>query len=232
MAATNTAERIAELRKRVEDLEKNAPVLAAATIQELGNRVTELENWKMPLIPTNADIDARIRLMIPAWPPAPPRQFWLAAAIVLLGIGSLVSAWQTRKAVQVIAAKQAVIVNPAPATPTAATITCPPNQICMLAPNSSTGTVIPVSTVLHSLELSLTAPCWLRVTEQTPDASVLYEGNAPKELHKEFTFDEKTAIEVRAGCPGDVVYKINGNLATPPNASKTPKVSEVVDLLI
>jgi hypothetical protein len=100
---------------------------------------------------------------------------------------------------------------------------------------SGTGATLPTVPIItkqppHVLELHLLANCWIRVTEETPDAATLLEGNVPKGLHKEFTFDETTAVEVRAGCPGAIEYTVDGVVTLPVNQSGKPKDSEVVDL--
>lgn len=80
---------------------------------------------------------------------------------------------------------------------------------------------------LHTLSVSLSKPCWVRVSR---DGETLAEGNKPAAWTKFFSFAEKTKVEVRAGCPGAVMYEINGVLQNMPNESGTPQQSEVVHL--
>jgi len=85
----------------------------------------------------------------------------------------------------------------------------------------------------HTLKLLTTvASCWLRVREITPAAKVLMEAEVITGFQRTFSFDEKTALEVRSGCPGGVLYIVNGQQLTPTNASKTPDKSEVADILL
>lgn len=85
---------------------------------------------------------------------------------------------------------------------------------------------------IHSLELTLSAPCWIRVVEQTPESKVIVEGFRLIKWNRGFDFDEKTTVEVRSGCPGQVTYIVNGLLTSPPNESTKPKDSEVVHLTL
>jgi len=90
----------------------------------------------------------------------------------------------------------------------------------------------------HSLALHITSPCWIRVTKQTPVATIMYwnilltEGQEPSGWDRLYTFDEQTEVEVRSGCPGQVHYEVNGVGVSPPNKSGKPQESEVVDLLL
>jgi hypothetical protein len=85
----------------------------------------------------------------------------------------------------------------------------------------------------HSLRISLTKPCWIQITEQTPAAKVLLDGaNQPAAYQWEDGFAEAATVEVRSGCPGDVYYVVNGVPAHPDNASGKPDKSEIVDLAL
>src|SRR5579863_6862484 len=97
----------------------------------------------------------------------------------------------------------------------------------------ATGTLTLAAPPLHSMNIEISVDCWIAVTEQTPEAKTLFEG-AQRQAGLSFlsSFDEQTAVEVRAGCPGDVHYTVNGQIVHPDNVSKTPDKSEVVDLLI
>lgn len=86
--------------------------------------------------------------------------------------------------------------------------------------------------VPHELEISTSEPCWLRVSEITPAVKLLTEGQEPTAYKRTFSFDEKTTLEVRSGCPGSVLYKVNGQYVTPTNVSKTPDKSEVAEILL
>lgn len=93
---------------------------------------------------------------------------------------------------------------------------------------ADTGTIV----AKHTLRLELAANCWVRVTEQTPAAKVLAEGQQTAESVLNYSFDEQATIEVRAGCPGAIEYRVDGAIEHPVNRSGKPKDSEVVDLLL
>lgn len=94
----------------------------------------------------------------------------------------------------------------------------------------------------HELEVELLAPCWLKVSAETGIAvdggvavegySTLTEGNQSKGYKREFTFQERARVEIRASCPGSVLYRVNGVEITPVNKSGKPKDSEVVELTL
>jgi hypothetical protein len=84
--------------------------------------------------------------------------------------------------------------------------------------------------ICHGLALELTANCWLRITEETPEAKVWVDGNQKNGYTFNRTFPEGASIEVRNGCPGKVYYNVNGIPSHPDNVSGTPDKSEVVDL--
>jgi hypothetical protein len=114
----------------------------------------------------------------------------------------------------------------------------PKATIDLPATTAATGTLTYGSGALslvdsHTFRIELSANCWIAVTEQTPKAEVLFPGE-----HKQAgdvlgtSMAEQATVEVRAGCPGDVHYTVNGQIVHPDNVSKTPDKSEVVDLLI
>jgi len=81
----------------------------------------------------------------------------------------------------------------------------------------------------HSLELLLSATCWLRVTELSPEAKVLLEGSYATGFKHSFSFGGETRVEIRSSCPGAVKYVLNGVPTSPVNGSRKPQSSEVVD---
>jgi hypothetical protein len=83
----------------------------------------------------------------------------------------------------------------------------------------------------HVLEVQvLTDACWLTVTEVTPAATVLVDRRVPLDYKRTFSFDEAASLEVRAGCPGQLLYWLNGEHYAPPNESGKPEESEVVNI--
>lgn len=80
------------------------------------------------------------------------------------------------------------------------------------------------------LEVQVLAACWLTVKEMTPAAKVLVDRLAPADYRKKFSFAEGASIEVRAGCPGSVLYWLNGEHYVPVNESGKPDESEVANI--
>jgi hypothetical protein len=151
---------------------------------------------------------------------------WLSTAFIVLGMGLVIASWREEKAINAVAA---AITNKQTA------ITVQPAPVALAV--SGTGTVTlqaaPGDGKLHTLELRASEPCWIRVTELSPDKSVLWEASAALVAHfKEFTFDKETHVEVRSGCPGAISYRVNGVATSPTNNSGKPRDSEVVDLTL
>jgi hypothetical protein len=109
-----------------------------------------------------------------------------------------------------------------------------PNQAVIVSRSGTAGAIdfgpTPGDGHQHNLQVSVSASCWLRVTEQTPAAKVLIDGFQKNGFMQTIEFDEGASLEVRSGCPGDVHYTVNGLIVHPDNVSGTPDKSEVVEL--
>lgn len=82
----------------------------------------------------------------------------------------------------------------------------------------------------HSLWVKASESCWLRVSEAIPTEPIAFEGNVKAGWNRTFSFGEEVSVEVRSGCPGKLVYVVNGNQVHPVNVSGTPEQSEVVKM--
>lgn len=193
----------------------------------------------------NVFMNAWLRDNLPPLPPEsepePPSvlPIWLATVtlslVVILGALGFVELRNVKRSIVPVASQVQVHGTTTPqtaattvTTATATTTTALP--ISGSIPTSGSITLQGGSHVEHSVELSLTTACWVRVTEETPQARVLIEGFQKNGFAQILEFDEQATLEVRAGCPGDVHYVVNGLPAHPDNVSGTPDKSEVVDL--
>lgn len=86
------------------------------------------------------------------------------------------------------------------------------------------------TTAVHTLETTVTEPCWVRTTELAPLSKVLGEGTFKHDTPLLTFMTTPVKVEIRSGCPGAVRYRVNGKDVTPPNLSKTPDKSEVVEI--
>ena len=219
---------------RVEQLEKSSQRLAV-TLDENNKRFELLFKRTESRVEALAD-DSLVgrgfsgevsRRLAELEKPQRSRSHWpllvaLTAACALFAV----LAWTLQKSIDRVAAaiiskQTAITVQPAP----------------VALAVSGTGTVTlqaaPGDGKLHTLELRASEPCWIRVTELSPDKSVLWEASAALVAHfKEFTFDKETHVEVRSGCPGAISYRVNGVATSPTNNSGKPRDSEVVDLTL
>jgi hypothetical protein len=196
-------------------------------------RLSELEKPKVVHAVTLADMlvwtlnketfDSRVRSLIP-----PPRPIYFPAGLaIVIAVALLVNLFIHSQGERHSLDAIASAINASSAAHQAAVLPAPVNSSeTKEGWNVTSATASPT----HSLELQLSAPCWVRVTEVTPVAKVLIEGQELTGWRFGWDSDERATIEVRSGCPGDLIYWVDGNFVTPPNKSGTPKVSEVVEL--